>query len=90
MYVYIYILLYRCRSPSNDADMMCENEKHRHLPPKAVAKTAGPDRDLTGGLEAGECHHYLLCEAASRQERADLARFGLPFLQRWVTWASPD
>eukprot|EP00434_Breviolum_minutum_P025898 symbB.v1.2.022899.t1/scaffold2015.1/size92276/12 len=40
----------------------------------AVAKTAGPERDLSAGLEA-----------SSRHEKTDLARFGLPFLQRWVT-----
>eukprot|EP00435_Cladocopium_sp_Y103_P015034 s2078_g3.t1 len=40
----------------------------------AVARTAGPERDFSAGLEA-----------ASRQEKTDLARFGLPFLQRWVT-----
>lgn len=27
-------------------------------------------------------------QAASRQEKTDLARFGLPFLQRWVMWAA--
>ena len=27
-------------------------------------------------------------KASSRHEKTDLARFGLPFLQRWVTWAA--
>eukprot|EP00913_Durusdinium_trenchii_P014718 g13808.t1 len=39
----------------------------------ALAKTSGPERDFAAGLEV-----------ASRQEKSDLARFGLPFLQRWV------
>ncbi|CAE7571670.1 Rsph1 [Symbiodinium sp. CCMP2592] len=40
----------------------------------ATAKIAGPERDLTAGLEV-----------ASKQQKTELSRFGLPFLQRWVS-----
>ncbi|CAJ1458015.1 unnamed protein product, partial [Effrenium voratum] len=41
----------------------------------AAAKIAGLQRDLAQGLEA-----------ATRQEKSELGRFGLPFLQRWVRY----
>ncbi|CAE8620839.1 unnamed protein product [Polarella glacialis] len=40
----------------------------------ATAKAAGPERDFARGLEV-----------ATRQEKAELARFGLGFLQRWTS-----
>ncbi|CAJ1355025.1 unnamed protein product, partial [Effrenium voratum] len=69
----IYLALAAHEAAVVDADRTAFIAYWRRL--VAAAKIAGLQRDLAQGLEA-----------ATRQEKSELGRFGLPFLQRWVRY----